>query len=120
MFKDTNTKKKKKKKKSRVPNCTRMWKPFPSGCVLKTLRGKPKRENLNRTISFSGGLGLLQMVSEPDTRRCASEEAKLRRGVDTSGCASKDSGPRMRVDLGVPHRLKKETSASKDVGFRRG
>ena len=28
-----------------------------------------------RTISVSGGLGLLQMVSEPETERCASENA---------------------------------------------
>ena len=33
-----------------------------------------------RTISASSGLGLLQMVSKPDTRRCASEDAGPPRG----------------------------------------
>ena len=35
-----------------------------------TIRDGPKR-----TISASSELGLLQMVSEPDTRRCANKEA---------------------------------------------
>ena len=43
---------------------------------FKNLEGKPEWENPKRTISASGGLGLLQMVSEPDTRQCASEEAE--------------------------------------------
>ena len=34
------------------------------------MRNEPKR-----TIYASGGLGLLQMVSGPDTGRCANEEA---------------------------------------------
>ena len=38
------------------------------------------------------------MVSEPDTRRCASKEVVPRRGVDTRRCASKDAGPE-GVDL---------------------
>ena len=39
------------------------------------------------------------------------------KGVDTRWCASKDAGPRRGVDLvAVPHRLKKETSVSKDAG----
>ena len=33
-----------------------------------------------RTISASGGLGTLQMVSEPDTGRCANEDTGLSRG----------------------------------------
>ena len=37
---------------------------------------------LKRTISTSGELGLLQMVLEPDTEWCASEDAGLLRGVD--------------------------------------
>ena len=37
---------------------------------------------------------MLQMLSEPDTGRCASLLAVLRRGVDTRRCASKDAGPR--------------------------
>ena len=57
----------------------RMRKPLPlsSRCVLKTLRGSPKR-----TISANGGLGLLQMVSEADTNRCTSEDAGPQRGVN--------------------------------------
>ena len=33
-----------------------------------------------RTIFVSGELGLLQMVSEPDTRRCASKDIGSPRG----------------------------------------
>ena len=39
----------------------RVWKLFPNGRVLKTLRG-----SLKRTISVSGGFELLQMVSKLD------------------------------------------------------
>ena len=35
-----------------------------------------------RTISVSDGLGLLQLVSEPDSKRCASEGTRPRKGVD--------------------------------------
>ena len=41
-------------------------------------------------------------------------------GVDTRRCASKDAGLRRGVDWGVPHRLEKGTSASEDAGPRRG
>ena len=34
------------------------------------------------------------MISELDTRRCASEEAEPHRGVDTRWCANKDDGSR--------------------------
>ena len=34
---------------------------------FKNLEGKLERESSKRTISASGGLGLLQMVSEPNT-----------------------------------------------------
>jgi len=37
----------------------------------------------------SGRLGLLQIVLEPDTTRCANEEAEPRREVDMRWCASK-------------------------------
>ena len=47
----------------------------PSRRILKTLRGNLERESTKRTISANGELGPLQMVSELDTRRCASEEA---------------------------------------------
>ena len=42
---------------------------------FKNLEGKLGRESPKRTISASGGLGLLQMVSEPDTGWYASEDA---------------------------------------------
>ena len=63
---------------------------------------------------MSGGLGPLQMVSEPDIGQCASEEAEPQRGVDTRWCASKDARPRREVEREVPHRLEKGTSASED------
>ena len=34
------------------------------------------------------------MVAELNTRRCVSEEAKPRRGVDSRQCANKDAGPK--------------------------
>ena len=40
------------------------------------------RNGLKRTISASGGLERLQKVSEPNTERCANEDARLPRGVD--------------------------------------
>ena len=46
----------------------------------------------NRTISTSDGSGPLQMVSEPDTKRCVSILAIPQRGVDTRQCASNDAG----------------------------
>ena len=52
-----------------------MWKHLPSRRVLKTLRENPKR-----TISASGGFGLLQMESEPNTGRCAYKDAEPQRG----------------------------------------
>ena len=55
----------------------RVWKPFPDRPVLK-LEEKLERENPKRTISVSGEirLGLLQMVSEPDTAQCTNKEAQ--------------------------------------------
>ena len=38
------------------------------------------RNGPNRTISTSGGLRLLQMISEPDTKRYANEDAEPQRG----------------------------------------
>ena len=43
---------------------------------FKNLEGKLEKESPKRTIFASGGLELLQMVSEPDTRQCASEEVE--------------------------------------------
>ena len=58
-----------------------VWKSLPGKRVLK-LEGKPGRVSIKRTISASGGFGLLQMVSEPDTGQCASEDAGSPREVD--------------------------------------
>ena len=43
---------------------------------FKNLEGKPERESPKKTIFTNGGLGLLQMISEPDTRRYASEDTE--------------------------------------------
>ena len=44
-----------------------------------------------RTISASGRLALLQIISEPDTRQCASEDVRPLKGVNCE----------------VPHRLER-------------
>ena len=49
-----------------------------------------------RTISVSGELELLQMVSGPNTGQCA----------------SKDAGPPKEVDCEIPHRLERRTKHS--------
>ena len=49
----------------------------PEGGWTINLEGKLERESPKMTISISGGLGPLQMVSEPDTEQCISEEAEL-------------------------------------------
>ena len=38
------------------------------------------RNELKQTIAASGGLGLLQMVSEPDTGWCSSKDARSLKG----------------------------------------
>ena len=69
-----------------------------------------------RTISASDGFGPLQMVSEPDTERCASGRLFPEGGRHEAVCqhgrwASKE------VDLvGVPCQLEKGTSASEYTG----
>ena len=72
---------------------------------------KPKSESPKRTIFVSSDLGSLQMVSEPYTRQCVSEEAKPQRGWTRGSMPVKTLGPE-GVDWGVPHRLEKGTSAS--------
>ena len=62
---------------------------------FKNLEGKSERESPKRIISASGGLRPLQMISEPDTERCASKEAKLQRGVARDGVPAKTLGPYM-------------------------
>ena len=44
---------------------------------FKNLEGKPEKESPKRTISASSGLEPLQIISEIDIGRCASEEAEL-------------------------------------------
>ena len=79
---------------------------------FKNFKEKSEGESPRRTIYASGGLGLLQMVSELDIGRCASEEAEPRRGVDTGWCAIKDARPRRGVGTGW--------CAIKDARPRRG
>ena len=84
---------------------------------------KPSEEsfkNLEGTISASCGLGLLQMVSEPDTGRCASEEAKPRRGVDVRRCASKDVGRQRGVNWGVHIDWRRERVLVRTLGPKGG
>ena len=50
-----------------------------------------------RTISTSGGLGLLQMVIEPDIELCANVDAQSTRGVD---CVIPH-----RLERGIKHSL---------------
>ena len=63
---------------------------------FKNLEGKLEKESPKRKIFACGGLGLLQMVSEPNIGRCASEDARSSRGVDCE----------------IPHRLEKRTKHS--------
>ena len=49
---------------------------------FKTVRLTAIHNGPKRTISASGRIGLLQIVSELDTRRCVSEDAGSPRGVD--------------------------------------
>ena len=90
-----------------------MWKPLPSRRILETLRG-----SLKRTISVSGGIGLLQMY-QSQTLRCASKEAELRRGWTRGGVLARTLGLK-GVDCGVPHQLEKGTSVREDVGHEGG
>ena len=50
-----------------------MWKLLSSRRVLKTFEGKPNGK-AQRRLSINTGLHVLQMVSELDTGRCASED----------------------------------------------
>ena len=55
----------------------RVWKPLSS---IHVLEGKSERESSKKRISASGGLGLLQIVLEPNTEGCASEDIGPQRG----------------------------------------
>ena len=81
--------------------------------------GKPERENSKRTISANGGFGLLQMVSELDTGRCASEETRPERGWTRGNVPARMLGTEGGWMGGVLHRLEKGTSVIEDAGLRR-
>ena len=74
----------------------------PQQTRFKNLERNPERENPKRTISASGGLGLLLMVLEPDTRRCASEETEPQRGGHEVVCQQGRLAPK-GGGLGVSH-----------------
>ena len=84
----------------------RVWKLLPNRHVFKVLRkspkGKavfkivrknPKGKSLKMTISTSGRLELLQIVSKSDTKHSVSKEARSRRGVNSE----------------IPYRLERKT-----------
>ena len=59
------------------------------------------------TISANSELGLLQMVLESDTKRCASENAELPRGVDCEIAHRLERGTKhsfIRVWIPLPSR----------------
>ena len=69
------------------------------------MRFKTLKESSKRTISASGGLGLLQILSEPCTRRGASEEAEPRRGWTQGGMPARTLSPKREWTRdGVPTR----------------
>ena len=77
----------------------------------KTVRLTVVRNELKRTIFVRGELGLLQIVSESDTGRCASEDVGPPRRVDCEiphRLNNEDVGPPRRVDCEIPHRLDNE------------
>ena len=56
---------------------------------FKNLERKPERKSPKRTVSAGDKLVLLQIVLEPNTRQCASEDVE----------------PQRRVACEIPHRL---------------
>ena len=87
---------------------------------FKNIEGKLERESSKKTISTSGGLLLLQMLSEPNIGRCASEGADPRRGRGRKGghqmVCQRGRWALKRVDFEIPRRLKRGTSASENAG----
>ena len=94
----------------------RLWKLLPNRCVLKTLReslkGKVQREQYLLAVDF----GLLQMVSEPDSGRGASEETEPQRGGHEAVCQQGRWVPK-RGGLGIPHRLEKKWVSARTLGL---
>ena len=79
------------------PFFIRAWKPLPSRHVLKALRRSPEGKTKKDNICYK--LGPLQMVSDPYTGRCASEEAKPQRGWTQDSVPTKTLGSK-GVDWG--------------------
>ena len=73
----------------------RVWKPLSCRRILETetLKGSSEGKVQKGQICASGGHALLQMVLEPDTGWCATE----------------DIGPWREVDCELPHRLERGT-----------
>ena len=63
---------------------------------FKNLEGKSERKSPKKTIFVSGGLGLLQMVSESDIRRCVNEETESEGGWTRGGVPARTFGPEGR------------------------
>ena len=97
----------------------RVWKHLSSRCVLKSFEGKLERESLKRTISATGGLELLQMVSDPGTGDVSVKRLSLEGGWTRDGVPARTLGPE-GGGLWVPHQLEKGMSGSEDGGPRRG
>ena len=60
----------------------KVWKLLPSRRVLKTMRLMEYVTSQSGQYLLAAGFELLQMVSEPDIGRCASEDAEPSREMD--------------------------------------
>ena len=74
---------------------------------FKTTRLMAVRNGPKRTIFASGELGLLQMVSNEDTGRCASEKAELCKRWTRGGVSTRTLGLKGGWIRG-PHRWRRE------------
>ena len=88
----------------------------PCTC-LKTLRGSLEGK-VQRGISVSGGLGLLQMVSEPNIMTISASSGLRRLQIvsklDIRWCATEDVGPPMDKTLREARKIR--WCATEDVG----
>ena len=95
----------------------RVWKPLPSRCVLKTLRGSLKgKAHKGQYLLAVGELGLLQMVLEPDTGRCTREQAESQRGWTRGGVPARMLAPE-GSGLEGPTSIGERMSVSEDAGL---
>ncbi|KAG7011668.1 CDPK-related protein kinase, partial [Cucurbita argyrosperma subsp. argyrosperma] len=88
---------------------------------FKNLEGKLESKSPKRKIFASSGFGPLQMVLEPDTGQCASEEAEPQRGADTMQCnflyTSKDENAQLKaIDFGLSDFVKPDERLNDIVG----